>query len=225
MNDMVEGRQRLFSVILFSGLFLAVAPTAAAQTAQVTGRVTDSHGAPIQGAKLTLANVERGAQRIASSNQHGVYTIPFVPPGNYRMTAHMTGFKSARRESLTLSVEQVERLDFELEAGGIVEELTVQPATPLLERETSSVSQVIENKTIVTLPLNGRNYSQLVALMPGAMPDQFAQLSPAGNAPDAFNLNGNRALQNTFLIDGMDNNNHLTRNSNVSTQALRPSLD
>ena len=75
---------------------------------------------------------------------------------------------------------------------------------PLLERETSAIGQVIENKTIVTLPLNGRNYSQLALLMPGATPN------PGSRAADGFSLNGNRTLQNKFLVDGLDNNNYIT---------------
>ncbi|MDQ3257252.1 MAG: TonB-dependent receptor, partial [Acidobacteriota bacterium] len=90
---------------------------------------------------------------------------------------------------------------------------------PILERETTSIGQVIENKTIVTLPLNGRNYTQLVALMPGATPNQGSR------AADAISLNGARSFQTTYLIDGVDNNNYILGVDTNSTQALRPSVD
>ncbi|MBI4469406.1 MAG: TonB-dependent receptor, partial [Acidobacteria bacterium] len=220
MNVPIVGRHEVFTIILFSGLFLAVEPTGSAQTAQVTGRITDTLGAVIQGSRLTLTKVDTGISKHAVSNEAGVYTIPFLPPGQYRITVQMAGFKPHRLESLALSVDQVARLDFELKAEALSEEMTIESTAPLLERETSSVGQVIENKTIVTLPLNGRNYSQLAVLMPGAIPDAVS-----ASVADGFNLNGNRTLQNLFLVDGIDNNNSLIGIQTGSTQALRPSID
>jgi hypothetical protein len=89
----------------------------------------------------------------------------------------------------------------------------------LLERETSAVGHVIENKTIVTLPLNGRNYSQLALLLPGVTPNQLPR------AADGFSVNGNRALQNKFLVDGLDNNNYILGVDSGSSQVIRPSVD
>ncbi|MBI4470976.1 MAG: TonB-dependent receptor [Acidobacteria bacterium] len=210
--------------MLFAALSLAFENVASAQTAQLTGRVVDPSGAAIRGATVTVTNAGTSVSKRAVSNQEGIYTIPFLQPGQYRITVQMAGFKPLRHEGLTLSVDQMARLDLELELGEVVEEVTVESYDALLERETSSVGQVIENKTIVTLPLNGRNYSQLALLMPGVAPDQVASVSVFGVA-DGLNVNGNRVLQNTFLIDGMDNNNHLLAIRTGSTQALRPSID
>ncbi|MBI4469265.1 MAG: TonB-dependent receptor [Acidobacteria bacterium] len=213
-------RLRLYTPLLLSALLLALEQPVSAQTAQLTGRVTDASGAVIQGASLTVTNVDTTVSKQTISNQEGIYTVPFLPPGNYMITVQMIGFKPVRKPDFRLSVDQVAREDFALEVGMVVEAVTVESTSPLLERETASVSQVIDNKTIVTLPLNGRNYSQLAVLMPGAIPDQVGAFFS-----DGFNLNGNRALYNSFLIDGLDNNNHLLAIKTGSTQALRPSID
>ncbi len=123
------------------------------------------------------------------------------------------------RPDITLNVEQVARLDFTLEAGAVTETVTITSDAPLMNTETSSVGQVVDNKTVVTLPLNGRNYSQLVVLAPGATPN------PGSRTADGFSLNGNRLFQNSFQVDGADNNNYIFGVDTNSTQALRPSVD
>ncbi len=203
-------------ILIFAVLLLVLAKTTYGQTAQITGRVADSSGAVVPGAVLTLKHMNTGTSRKTVSNQEGIYTIPFLSPGRYELTVQMTGLKSRKLEGIVLAVDQVARLDIALLVGEIVEAVTVQSTTPLLERETSSVGQVIENKTIVTLPLNGRNYAQLAVLMPGAAPN------PGSRATDGISLNGNRTFQNTFLIDGLDNNNYSLGVDPCPHQAVRP---
>ncbi|MGH9839429.1 MAG: carboxypeptidase regulatory-like domain-containing protein, partial [Blastocatellia bacterium] len=200
-------------------LFLVTATTVFSQTAQVGGRVSDPAGSVVPGAKITLTNEGNGFTRETVTNDEGYFTIPLLQPGNYQINVQKDGFKPVRQSGITLQVEQAARLDFKLEPGAVSETVNITAAAPVLERETSSVGQVIENKTIVTLPLNGRNYSQLVALMPGATPNQGSRAS------DGVSLNGNRTFQNTYLIDGVDNNNYILGVDTSSTQALRPSVD
>jgi hypothetical protein len=205
---------------LFSALLVfAIWTTAFGQTAQVTGRITDQSGAVMPGAQITLTNMATGINRETVSNDEGYFTIPLVQPGEYRIAVKKEGFKPVVRPGLALNVEQVARLDFTLETGAVTETITITSTAPVLERETSSIGQVIENKTIVTLPLNGRNYAQLISLMPGATPNQGSR------GADGISLNGNRTLQNTFLIDGIDNNNYIFGVDTNSVQALRPSID
>lgn len=198
---------------------LAFKQAASAQTAQVTGIITDANSALISGAQLTLTNVDTTVTRKAVTNADGYYSIPFVPPGNYQLNVLASGFKPVTRNSLSINVDQSARIDFTLEIGAINESVNITGNGSPLERETSSIGQVFENKIIVTLPLNGRNYSQLALLMPGATPNQGSR------AADGFSLNGNRTLQNKFLVDGLDNNNYITGVDTNSTQALRPSVD
>jgi hypothetical protein len=209
----------VYRVTFLSAALLVFVATALAQTAQVTGRISDASGAVVPGAQISLTNQATGFKRETVTNEEGYYTIPLLQPGNYEISVRKDGFKPIIQSWITLQVEQVARLDFNLETGAVNETVMVTSTGPLLERETSSVGQVIENKTIVTLPLNGRNYSQLVALMPGSTPNQGSR------ATDGISLNGNRTFQNTYLIDGVDNNNYILGVDTNSTQALRPSVD
>jgi hypothetical protein len=205
---------------LFSGLVvLAFASLAWGQTAQVSGRITDASGAVVPGAQITLTNQANGFKRDSVANNEGNYNVPLLQPGTYEISVRKDGFKPILQANVALNVEQVARLDFTLETGTVSETITITSAAPLLNRETTSVGQIVDNKTVVTLPLNGRNYSQLVALMPGATPNQGSR------ATDGVSLNGNRTFQNTYLIDGVDNNNYILGVDTNSTQALRPSVD
>jgi len=214
-------RQRRFlTFALLTLSLLAFKQAASAQTAQVTGIITDANSAVIAGAQVTLTNLGTDVARKAVTNADGYYSIPFVPPGNYRLSVIASSFKPVTLDSVSINVDQVARIDFTLEIGAVNESVNITSQGPLLERETSVIGQVIENKTIVTLPLNGRNYSQLVLLMPGATPN------PGSRATDGISLNGNRTLQNKFLVDGLDNNNYtLTGVDTGATQAIRSSVD
>jgi hypothetical protein len=198
---------------------LAFKQAASAQTAQLTGIITDTNSAVIAGAQITLTNLDTGVARKAVTNTEGHYSIPFVPPGNYRLHVVSSGFKPVTRDGVRINVDQAARIDFTLEIGALTESVNIFGNGPLLERETSSIGQVIENRTIVTLPLKGRNYSQLALLMPGATPNRLTQ------AADGFSLNGNRTTQNKFLVDGLDNNNYILGLTTGSTQTIHPSVD
>lgn len=206
-------------LLLLGAALLFLAPAVLAQTAQLTGRVNDATGAVVPGAQVTATNTATGFKRETVTNEEGNYVIPLLQPGSYQVMVQKPGFRPILQSDVTLQVEQVVRLDFQMEAGEVTETVNITASGLGLERETSSVGQVIENKTIVTLPLNGRNYTQLVALMPGATPNQGSR------AADGISLNGNRTFQNTYLIDGVDNNNYILGVDTSSTQALRPSVD
>ena len=205
-------QQISLSCLAFVAALASGGGTAFAQTAQLTGRISDASSAVLPGAAITVTNTDTGISRKPISNGEGYYAAPFLPAGTYRITVELAGFRPITRDEVTLSINQVARIDFVLELAGFQEEVEA----PLRERETASVGQVIDNRTIVTLPLNGRNYSQLALLTPGAV------ANPAARAADAFNLNGNRSFQNNFLIDGLDNNNYLFGVGTGSAQAIRP---
>jgi len=206
-------------IVAFVAFTLAPVSTVLGQTAQVTGRVTDTTAGALPGVAVTITSVDTGLTRTVVTNEEGSYTIPFLPPGRYRTTAELAGFSPAARENVVLSVDQIARFDFELAVEGVAESVEVGGRAPLMQRETSSLGQVIDNKTIVTLPLNGRNYTQLAVLMPGATPNVGSR------AEDGFSVNGNRTFQNLFLVDGVDNNNYILGVDTNSMQAIRPPLD
>ena len=141
-----------------------------AQTAQVTGRVLDPSGAVIPDVSVKLTNIATGVSKAIRSDQEGRYVIPLLPPGSYRMSVQKQGFRSIERDGITLDVDQVARIDLTLEVGSVADSIQVTASAPLLDQETSSLGQVIENKRIVEMPLNGRNVFSLVQLAAGVQP-------------------------------------------------------
>jgi hypothetical protein len=158
------------SKILF-GLVICLAPgaTAFGQTAQVTGRVSDQSGAVIQGARVTVTNEGNGFKRETLSNDEGYFTVPSLQPGTYRISIQREGFKPVLQTGQVLQVNQVARLDFTLQAGTVTEVLEVQSGAVALDSETSSIGQVITQRQVTQLPLNGRNFLQLLFLNGGTV--------------------------------------------------------
>ena len=146
-------------VLLLPILVLTLGQFAFSQTAQVTGRISDATGAVVPGAQDSVTNQKTGLTRDSVSNGEGYFTIPLLSPGEYRIAVRKDGFKPVVRPDVALNVEPVARLDFTLEAGAVSETVTITSDAPLMNTETSSVGQVVDNKTVVTPPLNGRNYS------------------------------------------------------------------
>jgi hypothetical protein len=218
-----------FRLALAAVLLLGAAPAAYPQAfSQLTGTVADSSGASVPGAEVTAANLETGAERTAQTNTSGGYTIPFLPPGPYTVVVNKDGFRSVLREDVTLEVNQVARIDFSLEVGSVTETIEVTGALPALEADSSSIGQVIEQKAIADLPLNGRNFVQLAILGPGVTGVGFGAAGTimSGSRPDDLRpgselfSNGNREGSNNFLYDGVDNNERLTL-----AITLRPSVE
>jgi len=206
----------------------ALAPALAQTSSQVTGTVTDRSGAAVPGAEIVALNPATGTERRATSNESGNFTVPFLNPGEYRLTATKEGFKEVVRESVRLEVNQTAQIDFQLEVGQVTEKVTVSESVPLLDSNTSSMGQVIETKAIEDLPLNGRNFVQLAILGPGVTGVGFGAKGTimSGTRPDDLRpgselfANGNREGSNNFLMDGVDNNDRLTLSI-----TLRPSVE
>jgi hypothetical protein len=215
------GTRRLPQSLTFSAMLIVVCGSELfAQTAQLSGRITDATSAGLRGAVVTVTQATTGTSREVASNERGFYAVPFLSPGPYIITVTVAGFKPATLDGLVLSVDEDRRVDFELQLGELHESTQVAAAAPSVAREDASTGQVIEQATIVTLPLNGRSYTQLALLSPGATPNPGSRLRS-----DGVNINGNRALQNDFLIDGLDNNNYLFAAAGGSGQAIRPSVE
>ncbi|MCZ2146445.1 MAG: TonB-dependent receptor [Bryobacterales bacterium] len=189
------------------------------QRATVSGQITDPGGTAVPEAGVTVLNMRTGARTTTSTNERGFYTIPFLQPGDYNISVESKGFQTVTRPAVKLDVDQVARIDFALQLGTITESVSVVGGAPLLDAATSSLSQQIENKTIVTLPLNGRDYAQLIVLGAGAVPDSYSR------ATNGFNLNGSRTFQNSIQLDGIDNLNRIMGIDTATVSALKPSID
>ena len=152
------------------------------QTASITGRVTDSSGASVPGATITVSNVSRGIKRAVTADGQGEYVVALLPPaGDYSLTITKAGFKTVSRNGLVLQTAQVAEIDTSLSVGNVDQSVTVTSAEPLLDTQTSSVGQVISEKAITGLALNGRSTFRLIQLTPGITFNQGA--SQFGDVP------------------------------------------
>jgi hypothetical protein len=213
---------RVCAVLSKTGLLVMlalIAELAWCQTAKLQGRVTDPSGAVIPAAHVSVVNSSSGVKLSAETNQQGEYSVPFLPPGEYEIQIIRDGFKAFRRTGVHLEVDQTAAIDLTLEIGAATQTVEVSGESPLLQTQTASVGQTIDNKTVSTLPLNGRDYTQLVTLAAGAAPNTRSR---AGNG---FSLNGSQTFQNTMLLDGVDNNNYLLGADSKNMNALTPSID
>lgn len=188
-----------------------------AQTAQVTGRVSDPADASVAGATVTVTNVETGITRDVVSNEEGYYTISSLPNGSYRLSVARDGFKSVNRSDLTLNEGQVLRLDFALEIGGAQETVEVTGSSALaLEKETPTVSTVIPNEKIVDLPLVNRNIITLAALAPTVRPvGQFGGLPVSSFDGARLSIGGGPPSSNNLQIDGIAAENFTSGGLNI----------
>ncbi|HXB72278.1 MAG TPA: carboxypeptidase regulatory-like domain-containing protein [Candidatus Acidoferrales bacterium] len=194
----------LAGTIGVSSLFLS----AQTGTSQLTGILTDPAKALIAGAQVTLTNVGTGAARSTTSNSDGYYTLVLLEPGIYTLRVQKTGFETMVQTGLKLDVAQSARLDFTLSLGSVNQEISVSASGALLESETATLGQTIDNNAIVNLPLNGRNSYAFATLVPGVR----AALLFTGVAYSFFtdqyvSINGSRPNQNLFLLDGGANSN------------------
>jgi len=187
-------------------LALVASATALAQTASVTGRITDPSGALVPEATVTVESVETGLRITVQSNEQVYYNIPSLLPGAYNFSVSKAGFKPLRQTNLRLQVQQVARLDVALEVGGVTESVEVSAQAVLLESETATLGQVVQGRQIVELPLLGRNPYALAMLVPGVRVAAGMNSLPVDQISTAFaSINGQRANQNEYLLDGAPN--------------------
>lgn len=151
-------------------LLLASATLALSQTAQITGRVTDSSEAVVPSVSITVTNADNGTTRKAATNEQGYYTVPLLQPGRYQMSVQHQGFRPVSRDGITLAVDQVARINFVLEVGTVAESVEVTAVAPLVDSGSGTVGKVIENRRVADLPLNGRNALALMMLAPAVKP-------------------------------------------------------
>lgn len=194
------------------------------ETAQVLGYVRDASGASVPNATVTLIN-ERTKERVtAKSNAQGAYEFTDVKLGQYRVDAAAAGFDTTSTEDFTVSVNARQRVDVKLKIGSNAETVTVSGAASLLETDSSERGQVIGTREVENLPLNGRAYADLAALVPGVRRSVLE--NSTDNSRDAsFDVNGQRSEFNNFLLDGLDNNAYGTSNQGFSNEAIPPSPD
>jgi outer membrane receptor protein involved in Fe transport len=212
------------SIFLLSAVFLPSPRTASAQvsTASANGTVTDTSGGVVPGAKIVLHNDQTGVDRSATTNEVGRYVFVNIPPGEYTIRASKQGFRTSEQTHSTLAVNQTATFNFELSVGAVTQAVTVQASAAKLEASTAELGTVVTSSQVTDLPLNGRNFTQLLALTPGVSPVNVAQTFGVRSVGTLVvpSVNGQNNRSNLFLLDGV-----LNQGSINSTFAVEPILD
>jgi len=188
-------------------LLIAVASGYAQEyRATLLGLITDVTGARVAGAKVLVINTETEVRSATESNGEGNYLVPYLPPGTYRLRVEHTGFKTFERTPVELRVNDRTRLDVVLEVGEVSERITVTAEAPLLEQGNADRGQVIGNRQITDMPLNGGNVLVLMELSPGASYTGELRYTRPWGEGSSYSVNGGLSNSNEFQIDGVSNN-------------------
>jgi hypothetical protein len=186
--------------LLWLATFLVSSAWLSAQQATVNGRVIDSSGAAMPGATVTAVNADTGIRNAVTTDPEGLYAIPLLPPGRYTITVEMSGFRSQTKSGITLDVQQTARVDFTLAVGGVAE--TVDVKSSRVDAQTSALGQVIDNRNVRELPLNGRNPLELSRLTPGVTLLATPFLDTRNFNLTSVSMNGGQGGSNAVLLDG-----------------------
>jgi hypothetical protein len=180
-------------------------------TGKIAGVVTDSSGAAVPDAAVTITQVETSASTAVTTDAAGSYSATALKIGTYTVSVQKQGFQRVVQSNVDLGIGQVVRVDFVLKVGMVTQTVDVRDVPPLLQAETSSLGTIETEKRIVDLPLNGRNFFKLAYLGPGATEGATGTSAGAGSTDNnrtgiALSVNGLRIFDNNFLLDGLDNN-------------------
>ena len=214
---------RVTRILLCVVVLVVSAVVSIAQTTQgaIVGTVRDEKGAEIAGAKISVTNEAIGLQRDITTQGSGGFRIMALPRGNYSVRAEAKGFATSDVKAVEVGVDQVRTLDLVLRVGATSDVIEVQADVALAQTESSRVGQIIDNRKVEDLPLNGRDFAQLARLSPGVAVSGGGGGQQGGEgSASGFSSNGQRATSNNFLVDGVDNNNYF-----AGEAAQLPSID
>src|ERR1039457_2457043 len=193
-------------------------------TANVNGIVKDPNGAAIANAQVEITNVNTGVVRKTSTNTDGIYDFPSIVPGSYSMQASASGFAAVSQPPVTLQVGQTATFNFQLSVGATTRTVTVHAAAPALEASTPELGTVVSQKEMNALPLNGRNFTELLTILPGVANINTDQNSGGGGGWNGASVgqfsfpavNGARNRSNMFILDGGNDLNTLSGTYNYA---------
>ena len=211
---------RLLLCALLAATLGAVSP---AQTTQggIVGDVRDEKGASIVGAKISVTTPATGLTRDATTADNGIFRVLALPTGMYDIRAESPGFATTTVTGIEVGIDQIRTLDLVLRVSAKAETITVEANANLTQTESSKLGEIIDNRKVEDLPLNGRDFAQLARLNPGVAVSGGGggQQGGEGNV-SGFSSNGQRSTSNNFLVDGVDNNNYF-----AGEAAQLPSVD
>src|SRR5260370_6450207 len=198
----------VFSLALF--LHFSTAWAQAADTGQIVGTVTDPSKAAIAQATVMATNEATGQARITKTNGDGDFVIPLLPPGNYSVSVSVPGFKTHTSTHISVDVATTATVNIRLQLGEASQQVTVEAAADILQTESATNGGVVNDKTVPTLPLSSRNYTQILDLAPGVSGSVPNSGNLGKNSVDVF-VNGGRIMDNSYQMDGQDAGNMETQ--------------
>lgn len=209
---------KCFILFLLPGIFSVYAQTI---STSMLGTVMDPSGAAAPGVEVTATNIGTNQSRRVTTNDLGYYVLPALEPGEYRLTVQKAGFKTQVRSGIVLQVNQKLTVDVTLAIGEVGETVSVTAEAPVVDAASAALGAVMDQRKIVDLPLNGRNYAQLAYLVPGVTPGQRHSNDTVNfSNPYQISANGQRQFNTELTLDGVSVNSALLNQSN-----LRPSID
>ncbi len=179
------------------------------------GQVTDSSGAAVPGTAVTLTHVETGRVRTVMTNTTGDWEARFLSPGAYRVTFELSGFKSLRREGISVSTAEMATVNVVLEVGTVTEAVEVIANAEMVSSGSMTVQRTLDQKELDSLPTSARNFTQLLVIEPGVSAD-ISELLSNDNASISPSVNGARTTNNSFVFNGIDVTNLLCCNSRIN---------
>ena len=214
-------------VLAMLAVMVMMGHTLAAQVdrAALTGVIKDANGV-LPGAMVTLTNTATGVDRPLVTNETGAFLAVDLIPGEYEVTVELQGYKQSKQR-IALDVGQRGRLDVTLEVGAFSETVTVEGTRRLLNLNDATLGAVVPQTQVANLPLAIRNWDDLMVLVPGVQQDRYTEQGGGTSfgRTGGINVHGARALQNNFLLDGVDNNSISENVQELTTQVSRPSVD
>ena len=215
------GHRTSLLVVASLSIFFAANLRSQSVRATILGTVTDSSGGIVREARITARQTATDLTRTELTNESGEFSIPQLPVGPYVLTVEKPGFKKTERTGIELRVDDRLRIDVVLPVGQVTETVAVEATSPVVNTDSATVGNVVDNRKVTELPLNGRNFLQLNLLVPGV--NQGVKGSQNQTQGGSISVNGVREQANNFLLDGMDNND-LAINQYavaVSTEAIQ----
>jgi hypothetical protein len=212
--------------LLMFALFFTSSAFSQLTTADIVGTVTDATGAVVPNADITLTNLGTNEKRTAQSNGSGDYNFTLLPVGHYTITVKVKGFQEAITKDLSVEAGDRARNDIHLQTGAETTIIEVTATTPLLQADSATVSSTVTARAVQDLPLNGRNFVQLVATVPGANQGSGNSLSSGGRPDDRRNnaaglsVNGQDESLNNWVVDGIDDNERV-----IGSIGVKPNIE
>ncbi len=215
--------QSVFTFVIGVALFGVTPLNAQVDTGSITGVIADASGAVVSGAKVTLTNEGTGASLTTTTGADGIYKFSPVRVGSYKLDVTSQGFQTTKQSGVQVNIGTNVSLNFNLKPGSQTETVEVTGAIPVLQTQDASVGQVVDQRSVNDLPLNGRNFTFLAQLVQGVNSPQADTRGNAGSG--AFSANGFRPAQNNYMLDGIDNNSDTVDFLNGTNYVVLPPVD